>query len=171
MFSIRPCPIPDSALLAEYLRAGAFADCYTTEISASVSHAEFVTAFYTTWVFKLERWILSWAVSKPSSDAQAAQLAAGAIEAFAAWRVEQRCENQLLLCDIHGRTSSWLMTAPSEEGSGTRLYFGSAVVPRRNAKTGQLGMGWVFRALLGFHRLYSIVLLRAAKSRLQAQRG
>jgi hypothetical protein len=42
-------------------------------------------------------------------------------------------------------------------------------VPVKNPKTGALTLGWMFRALLGFHKLYSVVLLYAAKSRLQAQ--
>ncbi len=44
----------------------------------------------------------------------------------------------------------------------TRLYFGSAVVPRSSGGNGEPGMGWLFHGLLGFHRLYSRLLLRAA---------
>jgi hypothetical protein len=126
-------------------------------------------AFYTTAVFKLERLILKLAVSRPSTDAQAKQLAAGSIDAFAAWDVEARSDNQLLMCDVQRRTRSWLMVVPMEGSSGTptRLYFGSAVVPVKNARTGKLTLGFVFRALLGFHRLYSVVLLSAARSRLE----
>jgi len=51
-------------------------------------------AFYTTLVFKLERLILKLAVSRPSTDAQAKQLAAGSIDEFSAWHVEARSENQ-----------------------------------------------------------------------------
>ena len=58
----------------------AYTDCYTADISGPVSHAQYVTAFYTTAVFKLERLILKWAVSRPSTDAQAEQMAAGAID-------------------------------------------------------------------------------------------
>ncbi len=63
-----------------------------------------MTAFYTTGVFKLERRILKWAVARPSTDEQARQLAAGAIDAFfAAWRVERPHElPQLLLFDFSG---------------------------------------------------------------------
>ena len=48
----------------------------------------------------------------------------------------------------------------------TRLYFGSAVVPAR-AKDGRASLGAGFHSLLGFHRLYSHALLRAARSRLE----
>lgn len=171
MFSIQPCALPEGALLASHQRNGAYTDCYTTEISGAVAQAQYVAAFYTTPVFKLERWILRWAASKPSTDLQAQQLAAGVIDSFCAWQVERRCDNQLLLCDFQGRTRSWLMVAPGAAGERprTRLYFGSAVVPVVDAKTGRHTLGRVFRLLLGFHRIYSVVLLRAAKSRLQAQ--
>ena len=134
-----------------------------TEIHGSVSHQQFVTAFYTTTLFKLERVILKWAVSRPSTDADAQQLASGTIDAFAAWHVEKRSENQLLMCDLHGRTRSWLMVAPlkTDRGQVTRLYFGSAVVPVKSASTGTPAIGVGFRALLGFHKLYSRALLSA----------
>ena len=131
--AILPCPLPDASLLSRYrLQQGAYTDCYSTEIDGGVSQAEFVEAFYTTWVFKLERTILKWAVARPSTDAQAALLAQGGLDAFSAWTVEDRREDQLLLCDMHGRTRSWLMAAPAESGNGTRLYFGSAVVPPKD---------------------------------------
>jgi hypothetical protein len=155
-------PLPPGALLAKYVREGAYTDCYVTDIAGAVSHAQYVEAFYTTAVFKLERLILKWAVSKPSTDGEARQLAAGTRDAFAAWRVEGRAGNQLLLCDLSDRTRSWLMVVP--EGGRTQLYFGSAVVPGRRRKS----LGFGFRALLGFHKLYSAVLLYAAKSRLES---
>ena len=152
-----------------YSRDGTYTDCYTTDIAGTITQAEYVAAFYTTSVFKLERLILKYAVSMPSTDDQARQLAAGALDTIAAGHVEARSENQLLMCDFQRRTRSWLMVAPlaSESGSRTRLYFGSAVVPVKNSSTGQLSLGPVFHALLGFHRIYSRLLLLSAKARLQ----
>ena len=164
---VRPHPLPDDALLNVYARDGRYADCFVTDIPRSVSHAQFVAAFYTTTVFKLERWILKLAVARPSTDEQARQLAAGELEQFAAWSVENRAENQLLLCDLYGRTRSWLMVAPLPDGAGTRLYFGSAVVPVIDRKTGRSSMGTGHSALLSFHKLYSRVLLGAAARRLR----
>lgn len=170
---IRTCDLPPEALLRKYVESGAYTDCYATEIAPPVSQAQYLEAFYTTWVFKLERLLLGWFVSKPSTDRQAAELAAGELDAFAAWRVEGRTADQLLMCDFQGRTRSWLMSAPAldENAAGTRLYFGSAVVPVQNKKSGQDEMGPVFRALLGFHRLYSRILLNAAASRLSGRSG
>lgn len=169
MFSIESCDIPDDALLSKYLNDGTYTDCYRTDIPNTITHEQYVLAFYTTRIFKLERLILKLAVSRPCTDAQAAQLATGTLDEFAAWHVEGRCENQLLLCDFKSRTRSWLMVVPIIEGSHahTRLYFGSAVVPVVNSKTGESSLGFVYRALLGFHKFYSVALLYAAKSRLE----
>lgn len=162
--AISPCPLPAAALLARHGVPGAYLDCYTTQLPRAVPLREFVEAFYTTWVFRIERWLLARFVARPSTGAQAAQLARGDIEAFAAWDVEARDERQLLLGDFSGRTKSWLMVEPA--GEGTRLYFGSAVVPVVRRKTGKREMGAAFHALLGFHKLYSRILLGAARRRL-----
>jgi hypothetical protein len=158
-------------LLRQCRERGAYTDCYAAETPQAVSHAEYVEAFYTTWVFKLERLILGLLVSRPSTDAEARHLALGERDKFAAWSVEARAPDQLLLADFVGRTKSWLMVEKNEgRGSGgTRLYFGSAVMPVRDRKTGRSSLGAVHAALLGFHKLYSRVLLRAARARLLRQ--
>ena len=166
MFSIEKCPVPTNTLLNQYDIHGGYVDCYSTEIDEQVPFPEFIFAFYTTLLFKLERLILKLTVSRPSTDAEARQLSDGSIAKFAAWQVENRSENEILLCDFLGRTRSWLMAVPvsSNDGHRTRLHFGSAVVPRQNSKTGKRSLGFGFRALLGFHRIYSVLLLYAAKT-------
>lgn len=171
MSTIRPCALPVTALLRKYQEGKAYADCYVTEVAGAVSQSAFVEAFYTTGLFKVERAILRWFVARPSTDIAARQLAEGEIDSFAAWRVEGRTTDQLLLGDFTGRTKSWLMVAAVDgttTNPRTRLYFGSAVVPRPHAKTGERRMGGGFHALLGFHRLYSRLLLSAARSRVLA---
>ena len=155
-----------------YANAGAYADCFVADIARTVSHAEYVEAFYTGGLFKLERFLLRVFISRPSTDLQARQLAAGELDEFAAWRVETRAVDQLLMCAIDGRTRSWLMVSSAEVPGRTRLYFGSAVLPKpaaihssRAADTPDLG--FVFRALLGFHNWYSRALLSAAAARLE----
>ena len=140
-----------------------------TEIARTLSHAEFVEAFYTSGLFKVERFLLRVFISKPSTDLQARRLAAGELNEFAAWRVETRAVDQLLLRAMDGRTRSWLMVSAGSNPGRTRLYFGSAVVPVRDAATGTSSMGFVFKALLGFHKLYSRALLSAAAARLERQ--
>ena len=169
MTKIRPSLLPEGALLARYAGDSGYADCYSAVLERSVTHAEFVEAFYTGGVFKLERLLLRLFLSKPSTDAQVKQLAAGEVDSFSAWHVEDRAANQLLLCDLQGRTRSWLMVAPAAQGSSTQLYFGSAVVPVAD-RAGKRRMGVVFKSLLGFHKLYSRMLLGAACSRLIRRR-
>lgn len=167
--SIQRTELPAHALLRRYLRDGHYADCYVVEMPVAVSQAEFVEAFYTTPLFKIERAILAAAVSRRSTDDEARALARGERDAFAAWTVEDRSDTQLLLADFMGRTRSWLMTEPTGHG-GTRLHFGSAVVPRRDRDSGRPSLGTGFGLMLGFHKLYSRALLAAARNRLRRQR-
>jgi hypothetical protein len=176
MNPITACPLPAGALLQAYVERGAYTDCYVAELPGTIEHAEYVHAFYTSALFKVERLLLRLFLGKPSTDTQVAQLAAGRLDSFAAWSVEGRLANQLMLADFAGRTRSWLMTtaAPGPSaGTGTRLYFGSAVVPRARREDGRdggrAGMGWPFRVMLGFHKVYSRMLLGAARRRLAAK--
>ena len=169
MSLVKNSRLPEEALLHQYLQDRHYADCFSIDISQSVTHSQYVAAFYTTFLFKIERFILRWAVSKPSTDAEAVQLAEKQRSAFAAWVVEARNNDQLLLCDFQGRTRSWLMVEPmpQEQAPWTRLYFGSAVVRNRNSENGQKSSKFGFSALLSLHRLYSVALLYSAKKRLE----
>jgi len=166
---VYPFPLPPGALLAAYASSGAYTDCYAAEVATSVSQAQFVEAFYTGGVFKLERALIRLFLSRASTDVQARQLARGEIGEFAAWRVEEQTTTQLLMCDLAGQTRSWLMVEPTV--AGTKLFFGSAVVPSVDRTTGERRMGFLFRALLGFHKVYSRVLLSSARSRLAGAGG
>jgi hypothetical protein len=157
------------ALHQRYAREGAYTDCYSTVIDAVVTHANFVEAFYTTWLFRLERWILAITVGKRSNDAEARWLAHGDLANFAAWSVEERAPDQLLMCDYLGATRSWFMVSP-EAGGRTRLYFGSVVTSRIDPATGRRELGRTYRLLMGFHKLYSRALLRAAAASLVRER-
>lgn len=165
--AIVACELPPQALLCRYNRHGGYTDCYRTVIARPVWQAEYVEAFYTTAVFRTERLILR-LLRLGGTDAQARELAEGRRSRYAAWSVEDRSENQLLMCDAYGSTRSWLMTEPCElDGHpATRLYFGSAVVPRAQGREGRVRIGFMYRALMGFHKLYSVILLAAARRQL-----
>lgn len=163
MPGVRAIPLPTQSLLQAHARQGAYTDCYAVRLEAPVTLAAFVAAFYTTPLFRLERALLGLAGHR-SSDAQATALAEGGKERFAAWTVEARAPEQLLVAA--GRTRSWFMT--HADGGKTLLHFGSAVIPHRGRAGAPPRMGWEFRALLGFHRLYSRLLLGAAARRLRA---
>lgn len=161
-------PLPDNALLRRY-EGRHYTDCFSVVVPGTVSHQQFIQAFYKTWLFRLERLILKWAVKKPSSDDDVDRLASGEAQSFAAWTVEDRAQDQLLLCDFQGNTRSWLMV----EGQGdhvsgeTRLFFGSAVIKNIEQDNGTTEMGQAYRILLGFHKLYSRALLKTACHRLR----
>ncbi|NND00524.1 MAG: hypothetical protein HKN85_10115 [Gammaproteobacteria bacterium] len=168
MTSVRSCPIPSGSLLSRYQKSGYYSDCYSASIPATISFEQFVQAFYSTRLFRLERFILKWAISRPSTDSQLERLASGEDNQFAAWLVEEKSKNQLLLSDYRGRTRSWLMTAPckTQTNNHTMLFFGSAIVPVTDRNTGKQRLGLIYKALLGFHKLYSVALLSAARTSL-----
>jgi hypothetical protein len=170
MSAVHPHELPADALLATLRAEGAYTDCYAVEVPGVVTLAEFVTAFYTTPLFRLERWILAVAVRRPSTDAEAASVARGERANFAAWSIGGRTNDQLLMRDFAGRTCSWFKVEALGDtaGSGTRLLFGSAVIPKPDPRTGESRMGAPFSLLLPFHRLYSVLLLGAARKRLAA---
>jgi len=166
--TVEAVALPPGVLLSRYEGGGGYADCFVATVPGRVSQAAYVEAFYTTPLFKLERLALALLVARPSTDAEARRLASGETEKFAAWTVEARTADQILLCDFQGASRSWLMSAADEASpaAATKLYFGSALVPRQ--KTGRLGVG--FRRMLPFHRLYARALLRAAVRRLARAR-
>ena len=164
MLSVTKRTLPGEALLCAYRERGHYTDCYESEIGRAVSLEDYIRAFYTTPLFRMERAILAWAVSKPSTDEEADELAQGTAESFAAWHVEARDTNQVLMCDFRGQTRSWLMI--ESIATGTRLLFGSAVVLTETTKDGGLRMPLAYAALLPFHRLYSRALLSSARRKL-----
>ncbi len=166
MFSALSAEPPASSLLLTLKQRGDFIDCYKIEIPARVTQAQFVEAFYTTRLFKAERFILRFLANRPSSDIEAKDLAEGSTDRFAVWRVTERKADQLLLTEQSGRTRSWLMSMPSADGKTTTLFFGSSIIGRTNAKTGKQEFSRLFHALLGLHDLYSRRLLQAAATAL-----
>lgn len=158
--------LPPGALLGCYGATGGYADCLVATMPGDVTQAAYVEAFYTTALFKLERLVLAVLLRRPSTDLEAKALATGETARFAAWTVEAREADQILLRDFLGSSRSWLMSVvdPGAPEPATTLYFGTALVPRRGAR----GLGIGFRLMVPFHRLYARALLRAAVRRLRA---
>jgi len=160
-------PLPPTSLLARLAQQrSAFADAYTLRLPRAVTLPEFVEAFYTTRLFKVERALLA-LFGKPSSDAMARAVARGEAQRLAIWTVEDRAGDELLMHEDSGATRSWFKAQVGEGGGHTTLWFGSAVVPRRRGAGGEARLGGLFQALLGFHRVYSRALLAAAARRLR----
>lgn len=159
---VTPCDVPKGALMCVYVaRTGAYTDCFEVNHAAKVDLSAFVTAFYTTWLFRMERAVLRVVLRKPIRDSDVAALAQGRSDAFAAWTVEARGDGEILLCDIAGATRSYLAVEPQEDGT-TRLLFGSAVVGRGSGE-----MPLVIRLTTPLHRFYSKALLRLAAGKLE----
>jgi hypothetical protein len=168
MFSVVREPVPQDALLKTYRgglrpeRWGNYGDCFSVTVDRVVSLADFAFAFYTSPVFRIERLILGALIGTRSSDSQVRALADGSAASFAVWYVGERTATQLLMCDRYERTRSWFRVV-ALSGGRTLLQFGSAVAAARDDRAGAKAPGRAFRPLLGFHVLYSQVLLHAAK--------
>jgi hypothetical protein len=169
MFGVTREAVPESSLLATYRggrhpeRWGEYLDCFVTTVPGSVALADYVSAFYTTWPFRLERAILRLALGAASTDADARAVGAGTATTFAVWNVGARTSTQLLMCDRFERTRSWFEVESRSDGS-TTLRFGSGVVSETDPESGKPAMRRGFRWLLGFHALYSQLLLAAARA-------
>jgi hypothetical protein len=167
MLSIEKCTAPPNSLVSPYSENG-YADSYCTEIAGHISLEDFVFGFYTTALFRLERFILTWTVQKPSDDKQAKDLMEGKTNKFAAWTVEGRRQNELLMCDMLERTRSWFMVKQigTKEDPRTQLYFGTGISAAKKGKAEKSSLGLFFIALLPFHKIYSVLLLYSAKIKL-----
>ncbi|MFC3151425.1 hypothetical protein ACFOEK_10345 [Litoribrevibacter euphylliae] len=167
MSEVQRSALPDSALSKHYEAKGAYTDCFFLDVPQKVSFEEYVEAFYTTPLFKLERKILALVVRKPSTDGQAKALAKGERTQFSSWNEEARGENQILMSDFMNKTRSWLKTEDisDDQQTKTRLYFGSVVVPPQT-KNGPGEFGFLFHATTGLHVVYSKALLKGAGKRL-----
>lgn len=161
--SVYEVPLPEGALLKEFVDRGEYTDCFVANVTADVTFPEYVESFYTTRLFKVERHILKWLISRSSTDEEARKISRNEIDEFAAWTVHRRSNNQLVMMDLRQQTCSWFMLVPQE--SGSLLYFGSAVMRNGETPRGK-ALTWPYRCLLGFHRLYSRALLQAAVSRI-----
>ncbi|MEL6950921.1 MAG: hypothetical protein AAGM16_12505 [Pseudomonadota bacterium] len=156
---------PSGSLLQTYQQREHYCDSFSTRYPGVVRFADYVTAFYCSRAFRPERMLLSLWPSMRSGDAHARALAEGHRDGFAAWRVEARRDNEILLVDRSGRTRSWLMASPKTSPQGeqqTALYFGSAVC--------DVGLAppWWFKLTTGFHVRYSRRLLASAVRKLPA---
>jgi hypothetical protein len=172
MFSVTRESVPHDSLLKTYRgpvrpeRWGSYADCFAVKAAGTVDLSDFVFAFYTSRIFRVEGFILRALLGVSASRSEARALAEGTSDKFSAWYVVQRTKTQLLMCDRYERTRSWFCVALDPDG-GTRLLFGSAVAAKRD-QAGAPSLGGGFHFLLRFHILYSQVLLRAAERNLSA---
>ena len=152
--------LPDGSFLSALGReTGCHTDGFFVDLPSTISLPRFVKAFYTSWLFRLERGLLRLA-GMSSADDEIAGLFDGTTKVFAAWSVAERSADQILLRDRAGATYSWFRVETRAEGS--RVWFGSAVMNR----PGESRPNWVLRALMPCHLAYARMLLGAAVRRL-----
>jgi hypothetical protein len=164
MTKVIEMPLPDETFIAQQSELlGYFTDCYGVELNKIVTLQDFINAFYTTPLFRLERLILALTPKGRMKDVDVSALSSGESDTMAIWQVEGRRDREILLSS--GRTKSWLMVVPLQ--GGTQLYFGSVVVPEPAKHEGNMPrLGPVFDSLLAAHRVYSRLLLGSAAQRL-----
>lgn len=161
----------EGSLLAYYENVTAeqavsdYCDCYSTLIDKKVDLQEFVYAFYTSRIFRIERKILATVLSIPTTDEYAKQLSLGNTDSFSAWTVETRLDDEIPLREPRSRTASWFTVRQDVACTGdrTELIFGSVVLLNDDRK----GLGALFNSLSSFHTYYSCALLRSANKRLR----
>lgn len=165
MTHVTSAPLPVNALLYTYAtQDGSYTDCFHAQVPNDVNLREFIATFFNTPVFRLERFLIATFGRKPSNVDDVNALAAGTLDSFALWQVESRDDDQILLKVGNSPIRTWLMC--SSVAGQTQLSFGSALLPTRTDKQGRPKMDGFSRALLGFHKLYSRILLWSAARRL-----
>ncbi len=156
MTKVTALPLPSDSLMQTYAaRDDCFTDCYGAMIGPDRGLAECIRAFYKTPLFRAERAVLRLA-GRGGTDADVDALADATSDRYAAWTVEGRTGDQILLCDAAGWTRSWLCV------QDRTLLFSSAVIPRKPGTD----LGRLFHMLLPLHHLYARGLLRSAARQL-----
>ena len=105
MPAILPKPLPESSLLARHRGAECYRDAFCARVPGEVSLAAFIAAFYASGAFWPERMALH-LIGRGADRADIAALAEGKAQRFAAWSVEARKGDQILLRDFQDRTCS-----------------------------------------------------------------
>lgn len=150
MPAIEAMPLPGISLLARRRGPECYRDALRAEVPGRVSLAELIAAFYGGGAFLPERLALR-LIGRGAGRAEIAALAEGRTTRFAAWTVEAREPDQILLADFQDFTCSWLWAEPL--ANGTALWFGSGV--RRPERA-------VVQRLMPVHRWYARRLLAGA---------
>jgi len=103
MDQVSDAPLPDGSLIAPFGEMeGHYTDAFRVRVAGDVDLAALIGAFYRTPLFRAERFVLRIAARAPSTDAELDALASGAAERFAAWSVEARRDDEILLSDQSG---------------------------------------------------------------------
>ncbi|QZD91391.1 hypothetical protein K3162_07340 [Qipengyuania xiapuensis] len=168
MIQVTAPQLPPESLLARRRGPECYRDAFRASVTGEVSLGELITAFFSSRTFLTERMALH-LIGRGAGHAEIAALAAGRTQRFAAWEVEAREEEELLMHDFLDKTCCWLAVSsrgedgaldgplPVPETGRTYIWFGTAV---REFE------GPIVSRLRGAHRWYARHLLEAAARRL-----
>lgn len=108
------------------------ADCFRLDVPGHVPIERFAHAFFTSWLFKLERLVLPVA----TTDDLAKDFAYSRVNEFAIWTAKERTDSELLAvwAEQHSPASgaTWMRVVHGKDDEGkpkTCLEFGSAIAP------------------------------------------
>ncbi len=116
------------------------------------------------WLFRIERWILSKTHGTRTTRDDVHALAYGSLQSFALWTEHTRDDTQLCLEVKGSPVRTCLMV--EHRNTQTHLYFGTGLVPTSRDPQKPPTIPWGFRALTGVHLLYARMLLRAGAANL-----
>lgn len=165
MRSVSTGEIPENGALMSYaLRPGCYTDCYFVDVPGQVVLSDFISTFFNTPLFRVERFILAVVASQPTTIEDVKNISEGKSDRFAVWKVESRDDFQLMMSVGDGPIRSWWMVSPGlNNNEYSRIYFGSAVLSTTVDSAGAPKIGAFFRIFLGFHKAYAYSLHWLAK--------
>ena len=173
MATIQLCEHPGNSFLLSLSKDyGVYSDCFVATVEGHIDFQTLIDVFFDTWVFRIERLILAAAGMRPANYQALQQLASGKTDHFAAWKVVQRDTSQMLLAVPGSGIRTWLMVQPvNTDPTSTRLYFGSAIVPKPGVDGEKAQKALLRRLMNRFHLFYSKLLLSAAVKALNRRRS
>ncbi len=167
MTHVEKTAIPLDSFMSAYKQIdGCSADAFRGYLEFPVTLEALITAFFGSPIFTLERLLLKSIGQANTSRSDITGLAAGTQEKFAAWKVEDRNESEVILKVGSSPIRSWLMARPDGDGK-TAIYFGSAVLPQTTNRNSKPQVGSSFRFFMGVHNFYSCLLLKSTIKNLQ----
>ncbi len=89
MPKVTACDVPEGSLLANFGGPDDYRDCFARDVPGEVTLAAFIERFYCSMAFRPERLVLG-LIGRGASNDDAAKLARGEVQKFAAWNVVER---------------------------------------------------------------------------------
>lgn len=164
MITVKRIGVPEGSFLKAYEgREGCETDCFQADVPGHPDIDRFVHIFFDTWVFRIERRLLALLGEDYATSEDVAALAGRSSDTLAAWTVQDRSADEIILAFKRPRGRTWLQATQLDGSLGsTRLRFGSALLPNIDSEGQTASISWGLKIGLPLHRLYARLLLAAA---------